>query len=142
MAATFGADAAPSVLQATAAAVDQVNQQIGALAAARHAPLVDLHGLTELDQAPFAFGGEAITDVYSPDFFHPNTLGQGILANTVLEALHAGYNAPLQPLRLSDQEVLAQAGIAPRRSLPLSHFDVTPYVLFAGAAAGPELAAA
>lgn len=44
------------------------------------------------------------------DGFHPNTVVQGILANTILQALNAGYGASV-PL-FSEQELLKQAGIA------------------------------
>jgi lysophospholipase L1-like esterase len=122
---------APFIIDATAAAVDLANQQIEALAAARHIPLIDLHGLTELDDAPFEVGGVTIDDVYSPDYFHPNTLGQGLIGNTVLEALHVAYNVPRQPLRLSDQEILVLAGITAPRERPQTYFDVGAYVFFA-----------
>ena len=124
---------ATQIIAATAFAVDAANEQIEALAAARHIPLVDLHGLTELDDAPFPFGGVTvpINGVYSPDGFHPNTLGQGIIGNAVLEALHAGYHVPRQPLGMSDQEILALAGVTAPRGRPQTYFDVGAYVIFA-----------
>jgi hypothetical protein len=75
-------------------------------------------------------GGVAITDAYAPDFFHPGTVAQGVLGNTVLEALHVGYCVPLRPLRLSDQEILADAGLTPAADRPPTYFDVRPFVLF------------
>jgi lysophospholipase L1-like esterase len=128
---------APLVLEETTVAIAQANQQIGALAGEKGVPLIDLFGLTELGKAPFTVGGVAITDPYSPDHFHPDTVGQAILGNAVLEALHEGYHVPLQPLRLSDQEVLAEAGIDPGRHRPRTYFDVTPYVLVAEEPACP-----
>jgi lysophospholipase L1-like esterase len=133
---TFGSFA-PLVLEETTVAIAEANQEIGALAGERGVPLIDLFGLTELGRAPFTVGGVAITDPYSPDHFHPNTVGQAILGNAVLEALHDGYHVPLQPLRLSDQEVLAEAGIDPGRDHPRTYFEVSPYVFFAEEPACP-----
>jgi hypothetical protein len=53
---------------------------------------------------------------------------QGLLANAVLEALDQAYGFPIQALRLSDQRILANAGID---ALPArSYFDVSPFVIF------------
>jgi hypothetical protein len=49
----------------------------------------------------------------------------------VVEALHTGYRVPEQPLRLSDQEILARAGRSGPHPHPRTYFDVSPYVLFA-----------
>jgi lysophospholipase L1-like esterase len=50
------------------------------------------------------------TNAFVFDGFHPNTVIQGILANTVLQAFNSGYGAGV-PL-FSEQELLNQAGIA------------------------------
>src|SRR3954447_1490005 len=49
--------------------------------------------------------------LYGPDGFHPSTLGQALLANTILDALRLGYRADTQALRLTDQEILNEAGL-------------------------------
>jgi lysophospholipase L1-like esterase len=126
---TFG-DSAPTVFRATVAATTRANRRIEAFAAHHDIPVVDLFGLSRRITTPFTVGGARVTNPYSPDFFHPNTIAQGILGNSVLEALHVGYHVPLQPLRLSDQELLTEAGITPPRSHPSTYFDVSPFVIF------------
>jgi lysophospholipase L1-like esterase len=126
---TFG-DAAPLVMQTTVTAITQANERIEALAAADGIPVVDLFGLSRRIATPFTVGGVSVTDPYAPDFFHPDTVAQGILGNTVLAALHEGYRVPLWPLRLSDQELLAGAGLTPVRNRPRTYFDVTSFVHF------------
>src|SRR5262249_45677865 len=123
----FGPDLTPFVLQITTDAVSAANVRIESLAEARHVPVVDLFGLTQVAVGPLTFGGVPQDEALAPDYFHPDTVGQGILGNTVLEALHAGYHTPFQPLRLSDQEILALAGIDPARTRPRTYFDVSPY---------------
>src|SRR5262249_14755404 len=98
---------------------------------ARGVPVVDLFGLTRRAASPVILGGVTVEDLYAPDYFHPNTVAQGILADAVVEALHTGYRVPEQPLRLSDQEILAEAGLSGPRPHPRTYFDVSPYVLFA-----------
>ena len=85
-------------------------------------------GLTHILNQPLAYGGTTVTNLYSPDYFHPNTVGQGILADTVLDALHDGYALNVHHLRLSDQQVLDEAHIATRRGR--GYFDVKPFVIF------------
>jgi lysophospholipase L1-like esterase len=125
---TFGSYA-PWVLQATSAAIVQANARIQAIATADGIPVVDLYHLSHDAAAGLTVGGH-IANPYAPDFFHPNTIAQGIIGNSMLEALHVAYHTPLQPLRLSDQEILAEVGIAAATSHPRSYFDVSPYVVF------------
>jgi lysophospholipase L1-like esterase len=120
---------APQVIQVATAAITQANQRIEAFAAAGDIPVVDLFGLSRRVTTAFTVGGVVVTNPYAPDFFHPNTVVQGIFGNTVLEALHGAYHVPLQPLRLSDQDILAEAGLTPPRNRPRTYFDVSPYVL-------------
>jgi lysophospholipase L1-like esterase len=126
---TFG-DFAPIVIQATSAAIVQANSQIQAIATADGIPVVDLFHLSQAAAAGLTVGGVEITNPYAPDFFHPNTVAQGILGNAMLESLHVAYHTPLQPLRMSDQEILAEVGIAAATNHPRTYFDVSPYVLF------------
>src|SRR5262249_37434596 len=81
----FGPDLAPFVLQITTDAVSAANARIESLAEARHVPVVDLFGLTQVAVGPLTFGGVARDEALAPDYFHPDTVGQGILGNTVLE---------------------------------------------------------
>ncbi len=117
----------PAATQAIQYAITQANQQIETFAAAHGVPVVDLYGLTHILNQPLAYGGTTITNLYSPDYFHPNTVGQGILADTVLDALHEGYDLNVHHLRLSDQQVLDEAHIA--HPAARSYFDVKPFVI-------------
>jgi lysophospholipase L1-like esterase len=108
-------------------AIQLANQQLDAFAAAHDVPVVDMYGLTHILNAPLTMGGVQVTNLYAPDYFHPNTVGQGILADTVLDALHEGYDVNVRRLRLSDQQILDEAHVAhqPGRTF----FDVDPFVL-------------
>jgi lysophospholipase L1-like esterase len=108
-------------------AIQLANQQIDAFAAARHLPVVDMYGLTHILNTPVTIGGVKVTNLYAPDFFHPNTVGQGILADTVLDAFHEGYDFNVRSLRLSDQKILDEAHIAHRPGH--TFFDVDPFVI-------------
>jgi hypothetical protein len=68
-----------------------------------------------------------VPDFYAPDGFHPATVPQGLLGNAVLEAFAAAYDSRVARFRLTDQQLLDEAGIphAPGHS----YFDVSPYVL-------------
>ena len=108
-------------------AITQANQEIDAFAAAHKIPVVDMYGLTHILNQPITMGGVQVTNLYSPDFFHPNTVGQGILGDTVLNALHEGYDLNVHRLRLSDQQILNEAHIAHHAGH--SYFDVDPFVI-------------
>jgi len=108
-------------------AITLANQQIDAFAATHMLPVVDMYGLTHILNQSLAYGGTTVTNLYSPDFFHPNSVGQGILADTVLDALHEGYDLNVRRLRLSDQQVLSEAHVAHPRGH--TFFDVNPFVI-------------
>jgi lysophospholipase L1-like esterase len=117
------AAAFPAVEQALTLA----NQQIESFAAAHAIPVVDSYRLTALAVNPPTVGGVQITNLFAPDYFHPNTIAQGIVANTILDALHEGYDVNVYRLRLTDQEILTEANIAHRPGY--TFFDVTPFVI-------------
>jgi lysophospholipase L1-like esterase len=108
-------------------AITLANQQIDAFAADHHIPVVNMDGLTHILNQPLTLGGVTVNNLYSPDFFHPNTVGQGVLGDTVLDALHEGYDVNVQRLRLSDQQILNEAHIAHKPGQ--SYFDVDPFVI-------------
>lgn len=112
-------------------AVVSANVQIEALAAARQIPMIDLYELSHLTETPFTIGRVTVTNLYAADGFHPNTVAQGVLADTILEALHSAYDAPVKHFVLSDQQILANAGIAHRHGRP-TYFDVSAFVIFHG----------
>jgi lysophospholipase L1-like esterase len=93
----------------------QKNADLEKLARRRGAPLVDLFGLNNLPhQGRIVLGGRDVTAaMYSVDGFHPSTLGQGLLANAVLEGLRRAYDADVSGLRLTDAELLAAVGLTP-----------------------------
>lgn len=111
-------------------AIRAANDRILDLAAARGIPVVDLDGLFRLTQQPLTLGGVSLTGQFTPDGLHPRTALQGVLADTVLEALNEGYGENVTRLRLSDQEILDAAGVAhaPGRTF----FDVRPFVILGG----------
>jgi lysophospholipase L1-like esterase len=124
-------------------ALTTANGQIEAFAASQEIPVVDLNGLTHLATQTITVGGvqflpatplpSGSPNLFTVDGFHPNTVGQGLLANTVLEALHEGYDVNIKHLRLTDQEILSEPGIAHVDGVTgHSYFDVKPYVLFEG----------
>jgi lysophospholipase L1-like esterase len=118
------------ILSTFTAAEISANQQIGILAAARHLPVIDLFASSHLALAPLALGHVTVNNLYALDGFHPNTVAQGLLANTVLESLERAYDAPVDHLQLSDEQILTEAGIAH----PPGHtyFELDSFVIFYG----------
>jgi hypothetical protein len=90
-------------------------------------PVIDLAGLGRLAEAPLVVGGVPVPDFYAPDGFHPATVPQGLLGNAVLEAFAAAYDPRIARFRLTDQQLLDEAGIP--HGPGHSYFDVRPYVL-------------
>jgi len=123
----FQAAVPDAAFPAVEQALTLANRQIESFAAAHDIPVVDSYRLTALAINPPTVGGVRITDLFAPDFFHPNTVAQGIVANAVLDALHEGYGAHVQRLRLTDQEILTEANVAHHPGH--TFFDVTPYVI-------------
>ena len=103
-------------------------------------PVIDLAGLGRLAEAPLVVGGAQVPDFYAPDGFHPATVPQGLLGNAVLEAFAAAYDPSIARFRLTDQQLLDEAGIphAPGHS----YFDVSPYVLLPDRHGSADLAGA
>jgi lysophospholipase L1-like esterase len=112
--------------QEIAGAVAAANVQIEGFAASQEMPVIDLAGLGRLADAPLVVGGAPVPDFYAPDGFHPATVAQGLLGNAVLEAF-AAYDPRIARFRLTDQQLLDEAGIA--HGPGHSYFDVRPYVL-------------
>jgi hypothetical protein len=80
-----------------------------------------------LAEAPLVVGGVPVPDFYAPDGFHPATVPQGLLGNAVLGAFAAAYDPRIARFRLTDQQLLDEAGIP--HGPGHSYFDVSPYVL-------------
>lgn len=120
----------PAKRQLVADVIAQLNAAIDTMAQTRQLPVVDLFGAAltifgphggsnstltlgsvdiDLLQFDTASGGNP-TAGFVNDGIHPNTTLQGILANTFVEALNAGYAANL-PL-FSEQQILAHRGLA------------------------------
>jgi lysophospholipase L1-like esterase len=120
----------PVLLQRLTDAVTMANQQLQGWADANQVPVVDLFSLSYLTLAPITIGDVEIDNAFAPDGFHPNTIAQGILGNTILAAMNVAYGEDVSALSLSDQEILTEAGI----DFPpeLTYFDVSPYVLYNG----------
>jgi lysophospholipase L1-like esterase len=102
----------PAVFGLITAATRSANARIEALAQARGLPVVDLYRLNDLPQHPLTLGGTLVNGhLYAPEGFHPSTIGQGLIANTILEAFHVANHLDIQPYRLSDQDILNEAGL-------------------------------
>jgi len=92
------------------------------------APLVDLAALADLvSESPLAIAGYPLPLVSPPadtgeglvgpalflsDGFHPGTVPQGIIANAFLQSVADGYGIDTAAYRISDQELVARAGLA------------------------------
>jgi lysophospholipase L1-like esterase len=124
--------AMPTVLHNITTATVQANNVIDAFAAQHDIPVMDMFALGQLAASaatkPVLVGGQSITNLYSPDYFHPNTIGQGLMANSVLEALGTAYAPRFERYSLSDQQILSNAGIA--HADGHSYYNVNPYVIY------------
>jgi phospholipase/lecithinase/hemolysin len=124
--------AMPTVLHNITTATVQANTEIESFAAQHGIPVVDMFALGQLAAnaatTPVIVGGQSFTNLYSPDYFHPNTVGQGLLADTVLEALATAYSPGLERFSLSDQQILTDASIPHGEGR--TYFEVDPYVLY------------
>jgi lysophospholipase L1-like esterase len=106
------------------------NQQIEAFAASRGIPVIDLFGLGYQLQQPLTLDGVTLSNLYAPDGFHPGTVFQGVLADTILEALGDAYDPSLERFQLTEQQLLDDA------PTPIPHdpghmfLDVSAFVLF------------
>jgi phospholipase/lecithinase/hemolysin len=115
----------PGALAALTSLIEGTNQAIAAVAAAHHAAVVDLFGLSQLTTGPLTMAGTTVPSdkFFAPDGFHPATVTQGLLANTILSAFGGG----LGTLKLTDQQILTQAHITPVDAGP-TFTDVSPFV--------------
>jgi hypothetical protein len=114
--------------------IQSLNAQIISLAASYHFPVVDLFGIEKLTSSLTSFGGVAMinaggtsgNDLFLSDGFHPGTVLQGIIANTVLQADHVAYGDSVTPI--SEQQTATWAGLTPNKSTTI--FNVSPYVIY------------
>jgi lysophospholipase L1-like esterase len=122
----------PEARRLVTQATQAINAQLLAVARARALPVIDLHGLNELPwRGKVVVGGLGLrAGAYSVDGFHPSTLGQGLIANAILEALRRAYGVDASSLRFSDAELLAAQGLGPGLA---TFFDVHPFVLWPAA---------
>jgi lysophospholipase L1-like esterase len=118
----------PFLLGEVTQAVQLADEKIEAFARSQDVPVIDLYGLGHLATQPLQIGGVTVNNLYAPDGFHPNTIGQGLLANAILDGFHIAYHTDIHHLRLSDQEILTEAGIG--HDAGKTFFDVKPFVIF------------
>jgi len=124
----------PAQRDAVTPVVQEFNNRILALAASHGFPVVDLYNLAKIASAPPELAGVQILTgpgttgdhVFLSDGFHPGTVLQGLLANTVLMANQLGYGDAAA--FVSDQTIITRAGLTPVGPGP-TYFDVTPYVI-------------
>jgi lysophospholipase L1-like esterase len=120
----------PVLLEEVTNAVSMANTQIEQFAAAHGVPVLDLFALSHLTGNPIPMGGVQVRNLYAPDEFHPGTVVQGLFANAFLQALEHSDDVHIHRLRLSDQDILTQAGI-PHPHLH-TFFDVNSLVIISG----------
>ena len=118
----------PAALQQLTGAIALANQQIDAVAASYHVPVIDLFDFSHLTRTPLTLGGTQVTRFLAPDAWHPGTVTQGLIANAFLAALNIGYGTDITGLPLSDQEILTAAGIG--HAPGTTYFDVSRLVLW------------
>jgi len=116
----------PGALQNVSALVQAVNQQIASVAAAHGAAVVDLYGMSHLFDNQVALAGTAVPSdkLFAPDGFHPASIPQGLISNSIMTA----FGGDLSDLLLSDQALLKQAGLSPADDVNPKFFDVSPFV--------------
>src|SRR5262249_31798819 len=119
------------VTQAVTQAIALANQQIEAFALSRGIPVIDLFKLSHLQQ-PLTIDGVQPDNLYAPDGFHPGTVAQGLLADTVLQALGDAYDPSLERFQLTEQQLLDDAPTPIPHRPGYTLFDVSPFVLFSG----------
>lgn len=118
----------PAALQQLSGAIALANQQIDAVAASYHVPVIDLFDFSQLTRTPLTLGGKQVTRFLAPDAWHPGVVTQGLIANAFLAALNIGYGTDISGLPLSDQEILTAAGIG--HTPGTTYFDVSRLVLW------------
>jgi lysophospholipase L1-like esterase len=102
----------PQLMQLMTGATQAVNAQLAMLARARGIPVVDLYRLNNISPGQVMLGNTDVTmHLYGPDGFHPSTVGQGLLADTILDAMRIGYGADTRPLLLMNHDILTAAGL-------------------------------
>ncbi len=127
-------------------AIMQANAKIMAIANQRVIPVIDIFGSGKLSlQDSLTIGGVLINtrgasndphNYFLSDGVHPGTVAQGLLANTFIEAINRAYHEDIEPL--SDQEILANAGIAdPNPGADPTYFDISGFVLDPNAPPAP-----
>jgi phospholipase/lecithinase/hemolysin len=119
-------------------AIKRANTKIMAIANQRVIPVIDIFGTRKLLlQDSLTIGGVLINtrgasnephNYFLSDGGHPGTVVQGLFANAFIEAINRAYHADIEPL--SDQEILANAGIAdPNPGADPTYFDISDFVL-------------
>jgi lysophospholipase L1-like esterase len=122
----------PLLRQEVTQATTLANQQIESFAASRGIPVIDLFGLGHLAEQPLTLAGVPVNNLYAPDGFHPGSVPQGILADTILEALGDAYDPSVERFTLTEQQILDNAPTPIPHQPGHTFFDVSPFVLVDG----------
>jgi lysophospholipase L1-like esterase len=109
--------------------VQAANTEIARVAAAHGVPLVDLYRLSNLSVKAPTLGGTQLEPghFFAPDLLHPSTVMQGLIGNTILEAMRRAYGMDIWRLRLSNEEILRLAGLPAEDGQ--TYYDVSSYVV-------------
>jgi lysophospholipase L1-like esterase len=122
----------PLLRQEVTQAIAIANQQIEAFAAARAIPVIDLFRSGRLAEQPLTLAGVQVNNFYAADGFHPGSILQGLLADTILEALGDAYDPSLERFTLTEQQLLDNAPTPILHQPGHTFFDVSPFVLVSG----------
>jgi lysophospholipase L1-like esterase len=122
----------PLLRQEVTQATTLANQQIEDFAASQGIPVIDLFGLGHLVDQPLTLAGVQVKNLYAPDGVHPGSVPQGILADTILEALGDAYDPSVERFTLTEQQILDNAPTPIAHQPGHTFFDASPFVLVNG----------
>jgi Ca2+-binding RTX toxin-like protein len=115
--------------------INDVNQQLVEMAAARSIPLIDMFSFAAdlLENPTITIGGNTFTDsggvgvqnIFVADGIHPHTAASGMIANVYLQGLNSGYRESI-PL-FTEQELVTNVGLAYVQDT--LNFDYSSYVI-------------
>jgi lysophospholipase L1-like esterase len=118
----------PAQLVPALAALQMANADLDAFALARGIPVIDFYTASEtiLAHPPLVLAGVSYNDLFAGDEFHPGSVLQGLIANTVIDAANGAYGAGLP--QISDQQIVRNVGDTPQTVGP-TFYNLAPYVL-------------
>jgi endonuclease/exonuclease/phosphatase family metal-dependent hydrolase/lysophospholipase L1-like esterase len=124
----LGVTSDPVLLGRITTAIEMANRRLEAFAVARGIPIYDVYSALYAAVGPLTADGVPIAPhLFSPDGYHPSTVGSGFAAEAMLEALHLRYGVRVRKLRLSDEDIWALAGVP--HPAGTTYLDLKPYII-------------